>query len=294
MAFASAAHESSPYWVGDLLAYATDRQDWKDKFDQALTVTGLARQTLHNLTTISRKVQEPERQIAPSISHAKEVAPLPSADQRRLLTKARDEGLSSSELARTVRAESRRRVIDGQAVLEGMYRVIYSDNPWLYNNRQPSGSGAADHYPGMTIEAQCKLPIAAHALPNSVLLMWVTAPLILANPGPREVGEAWGFTYKTHIVWDKVRHNAGHYTGANHEILTIWTRGSCTPDLPIDLPDSVQVIQRGDEHSAKPEEFRRLIEKHWTSGPYLELFGRDRHDGWTVFGNDAKLWAEEA
>lgn len=293
MAFASAAHEASPYWVGDLLAYASDREDWKEKFDQAITVTGLARQTLHNLTTVSRKVQEPERRISPSLSHSKEVMSLPSADQRRFLTRARDEGLTSSELARTVRAESRRKVIDGQAILEGMYRVILSDNPWVYNNRQASGSGAADHYGGMSIEAQCKLPIAAHALPNSILFMWTTAPLILANPGPREVGEAWGFTYKTQIVWDKVVHNKGHYTGANHEILTIWTRGSCTPDVPVDLPDSVQVVQRTGEHSEKPEDFRRLIEKHWTSGPYLELFARERHEGWTCFGNDAKLWTAE-
>jgi N6-adenosine-specific RNA methylase IME4 len=78
--------------------------------------------------------------------------------------------------------------------------------------------------------------------------------------------EAWGFEYKTGAVWDKVLHNFGHYVSIRH--LLIATRGSCTPDRPTPMIDSVQTIRRGDVHSAKPEEFRQMIERLY-DGPYL-------------------------
>jgi N6-adenosine-specific RNA methylase IME4 len=292
--FACASHEGSPYWIGDLMAYSDSREDWRDKIDQAMVVTGLALQTLKNLGYISRHVEEHERLLAPTPAHAAEVASLERPEQTKYLENARAEGLTVREMRLQIRADRRRRIIDGQAQLEGMYRVIYADPSWPYGDRPPSGVGVEEHYPTMTIEDLCKLPVQAHALPDSVLLMWTTAPVILQHPGPREVGEAWGFTYKQQYIWDKVERNWGNYTGGNHEILTIWTRGSCLPDVQIDLPDSVQVIRKSEVHSAKPEEFRRLIEKHWTHGPYLELFGRERVEGWAVFGNDARLWAQEA
>ena len=125
-------------------------------------------------------------------------------------------------------------------------------------------------------------------------MCWVTAPMLLENPGPREVIEAWGFKPKTGIVWDKVLHNWGHYVGVYHEHLIIATRGSCMPDVPTPLPDSVQVIRRSGEHSEKPEFFRKeIIERLYTTGPRLELFGRRPVEGWSVFGNDARLWQKE-
>lgn len=296
MQFAMACEESSPFWVGELWNYANEQHYDKKQVQQALATIGrvLALKTLDNHGSIAKKVTAKAKELAPSIAHADIVTSLPPDEQVEWMDKASSTEMTVRDLRLSVKAARRTRVIEGQAVLEGLYRVIMSDNPWMYGNRPPSGSGAIEHYPGMSIEDQCKLPIAAHAMPNSVLFMWTTAPLILQNPGPRDVGEAWGYKYKQQIVWDKVDGTYSNYTGGNHEILTIWTRGQCTPDLPTDLPDSVQVIRKSDEHSAKPEEFRRLIEKHWTIGPYLELFGRERHDGWTVFGNDARLWPQQA
>jgi hypothetical protein len=63
--------------------------------------------------------------------------------------------------------------------------------------------------------------------------------------------EAWGFTYKTSFVWDKVRHNYGHYNSVRHELLLVCTRGSCTPDEPTPMPDSVVVEERSDVHSER-------------------------------------------
>lgn len=291
--FIKRAHQASGWWLADWLRYGDTRAEWQERIDAALGETGLSEKTLKNVRAIGSIDKSRRRESVEFGLHA-EVAAMDPDDQTRWLDLAESEGWTRRELRLSIHAAARRAVINGQAVLEGMYRVIYSDNPWLYGDRPSSGVGQAEHYPPMTIEEQCKLPIAAHAMPNAVLLMWITAPVALQNPGPREVGEAWGFTYKQQIIWDKVDHNLGHYTGCQHEILTIWTRGSCLPDLATDLPDSVQVIRKSRQHSEKPEEFRRLIEKHWTSGPYLELFGRERHEGWTVFGNDARLWATQA
>lgn len=285
--FIKRAHKASGFWLADWLRYGDERSDWKARLSQAVDATDLSEKTLKNVRAVG--AMRVRREDVDFGNHA-ELAALSEREQERWLEKCATEGWDRRELRLHLRVARRAKVIEGQAVLEGMYRVIYSDNPWIYDDRQPSGSSSGAHFPGMTIEEQCKLPVGAHALPNSVLFMWVTAPLILSNPGPREVGEAWGFTYKQQRIWDKVDGTHSYYTGGNHEILTIWTRGSCTPDLPTDLGDSIEIVRKSREHSAKPEAFRDWIMKHWTTGPYLELFGRHRVPGWTVWGNDARLW----
>jgi N6-adenosine-specific RNA methylase IME4 len=294
MQFAGAAAESAPYWWGDLMRYAESRADWAERLSQALEVSGLAKQTLLNYTSICNRVEEPERRLAPSVGHAAEVAPLPRAEQTKWLESARTEGWTVRDLRLELRAAKRRRIIDGQATLEGMFRLLYADCPWLYNDRPPSGSGAQAHYPGMTIEQLCALPVAVHALPNAAMGFWVTAPMLYEEcstgvPGPFAVIKAWGFTPKTQIIWDKVEHGWGNYVSVRHEILVICTRGSCTPDRPTPMIDSVITARPEPEHSAKPAIFRQTLERLW-DGPYLELFASEPVAGWTVFGNDARLW----
>lgn len=291
-AFAAAVEEAAPYWLADLLDYAETRTDWNERLDQAIAATNLARKTILNHSSVGRKVQGRARQLSPSFTHSRVVAKLEPKEQEKWLEEARSRELTSSEMAREIRRAARRRVIEGQAVLEGLHRVIYADPPWVYGNRPPSGSGAADHYDGMTVEQLCKLPVAAHAHVDAVLFMWVTAPMLYENPGPREVIEAWGFKPKTGIVWDKVDHNFGNYVSVRHEHLLIATRGSCLPDRATPMEDSVQTERPNGEHSSKPASFRRLIERMY-DGPYLELFARERVEGWTAFGNDAALWHQQ-
>lgn len=281
---ASASHEASPYWVADLVAYADTRQDWREKLSQAHIVTGLSEKTLHNLGYLGRHVGLKARKLAPTPSHAAEVASLPPAEQHEWLSKSRDEGWTRQELRAEIRAAKRRGVIEGQAVLEGRYRVIYADPPWRYGDAQKSGSRARDHYPDMSIDEICALPVGSHAMPHAVLFMWATAPILLENPGPREVVEAWGFTPKAQIIWDKVEHNVGSYVSVRHEILIIAVRGLGRPDRPTPMVDSVQTVRHDRTHSGKPEDFRKIIERLY-DGPYLELFARRQVKGWTCWGN---------
>jgi N6-adenosine-specific RNA methylase IME4 len=301
LAFACAAHESSPYWVGDLIAHAESRQEWNEKLDQAISITRLARGTLLNLGYISRRVDEEARELSPSIEHSKEVAPMPPARQRRWLEKAKTEGWTVRELRVNIRASQRAAIIEGQAHLSGMFRFILADPPWLYQDSGPTADGslgkAARRFPGMSIERMMQLPVAAHAMPVATLGMWVTAPFVYPEkgPGPRELAEAWGFLYKAQFVWHKVLGMPGHQNHVCHENLFLFTRGADRPDVPTPQPKSVITIRRGEEweHSQKPEEVQQMIERHWTTGPYLELFGRRKRTGWTVFGNDARLWAKQ-
>lgn len=165
---------------------------------------------------------------------------------------------------------------------EGKYRVIYADPPWSYGDERSGFGGAVDHYNTMTMEELKNMPVASLSEDNAVLFLWGTAPLLSEA---LELIEAWGFKYKTNIVWDKVKGSLGNYTSVKHEHLFIATRGSGVPDNTTRV-DSVQTIERTSRHSEKPEEFRNIIETLYSYGNKLELFARKKVDGWEVYGNE--------
>lgn len=294
--FIQRAHQASGWWLADWLRYGESRTDWNERLSQAVQTTGLSEKRLKNVRAIGAIPPSRRRDKVEFELHGA-VAGMEDSEQEHWLERTETEGWTLHELRMEIRAAKRRAVIEGQASLSGMFRVIYADPPWRYGNAgviAGSAYGRAEaHYPTMAIEDLCRLPVQAHAMPNAVLFLWVPAPLLLENPGPREVLEAWGFTYKANFVWDKVLGMPGAYNHVTHEHLLVCSRGDGKPDVPTPQPKSVITIRRGDEHSGKPADVRRMIEKHYTIGPYLELFGRAPVEGWKVFGNDASLWAEE-
>lgn len=165
------------------------------------------------------------------------------------------------------------------------FRIIYSDPAWSYNDKQdtPQLGGAAKHYDTMSVSEICKLPVNNISEKDSVLFLWVTSPLL---EDAFTVIKAWGFKYKTSFVWDKVKHNMGHYNSVRHEMLLIATKGSCTPDNKT-LYDSVQSIERNDNHSEKPIEFLNIIDDLYNYGNKLEMFCRNiKKDKWYGWGNE--------
>jgi N6-adenosine-specific RNA methylase IME4 len=123
----------------------------------------------------------------------------------------------------------------------------------------------------MSIEELCRYPVKNLAADNAVLFLWVTVPF-LDECWP--VITSWGFEYKASFVWDKVLHNYGHYNSVRHELLLVCARGKFLPESN-ELIDSVITIERSDEHSEKPEEFRKLIDELYPTGNRIELFARD-------------------
>ena len=188
-----------------------------------------------------------------------------------------------------IRAEKTARRMDARTICvqesaklpDAKFRVIYADPPWKYGDQLTEDYGPTKfHYPSMSIAELCSMPIKGIIEPDSVLFLWVTSPM-LCECIP--VIGAWGFEYKTSIVWWKQAHNMGHYVSNQHEFLLICTRGSCTPDIKELLP-SVLVVKRG-KHSEKPNEAREMIETLYPHGKRLELFARKQSPGWAVFGN---------
>jgi N6-adenosine-specific RNA methylase IME4 len=163
------------------------------------------------------------------------------------------------------------------------YRIIYADPPWKYGNAMPEYvTEPQDYYLLMNTEDICAMPIKDITEKDAVLFLWSTSPHL---PEALQVAKEWGFTYKTTFIWDKIKHNMGHYNSVRHEILLVCTKGACTPDVKR-LFDSV-VSEERTEHSKKPNVFREIIETIYTYGNKIELFARETPEGWDVFGNQS-------
>ncbi|WP_374275340.1 MT-A70 family methyltransferase [Brevundimonas sp.] len=181
-----------------------------------------------------------------------------------------------------------RRFADGRR-----FRTILADPPWQFQNR--TGKVAPEHkrlnrYSTMTLDDICGLPVADVADSPAHLYMWVPNALL---PEGLKVMEAWGFQYKSNLVWHKIRKDGGSdgrgvgfYFRNVTELILFGTRGK---NARTEAPGRSQVnmIQtRKREHSRKPDEQYELIEQ-CSQGPYLELFARGERPKWAVWGNQA-------
>lgn len=160
----------------------------------------------------------------------------------------------------------------------GTYEVIYADPPWSYDNSGFTQS-AASHYPTMTIDEICNLDIESLTNDKSVLFMWATSPLL---EDAFRVINAWGFRYKASMVWIKDRApGIGWWVKTKHEILLIACKEINHPEEKFDSVVSAPVTT----HSSKPHEFYDMIEKMY-SGNKIELFARNKREGWDNWGNE--------
>lgn len=209
-------------------------------------------------------------------SHAQKLASQPADKQEQII-----EGKRS--LTQIQREQKAIEISKKVSLPDAKYRVIYADPPWSYGNTQPDyQTEQRDHYPVMKLSDICALDIKGICEDNSVLFLWVTSPILEES---FQVIKAWGFKYKSSFVWDKIKHNMGHYNSVRHEFLLICVRGSCQPDVP-KLFDSVQSIERT-EHGKKPSEFYEIIETIYPNGKKIELFARGKREGWDGYGHQA-------
>lgn len=170
-------------------------------------------------------------------------------------------------------------VADLQVLIDNgeVFSTIYADPPWQYSNQGTRGS-TDNHYGTMPLKEIAALPVAQLAASNAHLHLWTTNAFL--EDSFRIIRE-WGFKFKSAFVWVKPQIGMGNYWRVSHEYMLLGVRGSC-PFRDRSLP-SWEEIPRG-RHSEKPERVRELIERV-SPGPYLELFGRKKSPGWTVWGN---------
>lgn len=162
---------------------------------------------------------------------------------------------------------------DGQT-----FGCLYADPPWAYSN-QATRASTHNHYSTMSVDEICALPIGELAARESHLHLWTTNAFLFECP---RIFAAWGFEFKSSFVWVKPQMGIGNYWRNSHELLLLGIRGGLRGQHH-GLQSWLEA-PRG-EHSRKPERIRDLIEQ-LSPGPYLELFGRSRTPGWSVWGNE--------
>ena len=176
------------------------------------------------------------------------------------------------------------------AGLTGEYTTLLIDPPWRFSNS--TGKVAPEHrrlhrYQTMSLEELVRLPVRSHVASPAHLYLWVPNAML---PDGLAVMRAWGFTYKTNLVWNKVRadggpdrRGVGFYFRNTTELVLFGVRGSLrTREAGRRQPNAMFTRKR--EHSRKPDELYEIIEA-CSPGPYLELFARNRRPGWTVWGD---------
>lgn len=177
------------------------------------------------------------------------------------------------------------------------FRTILADPPWQFQNR--TGKMAPEHhrlsrYGTMSLDEIKELPVADITEEPAHLYLWVPNALL---PEGLAVMQAWGFDYKSNIVWHKVRKDGGpdgrgvgFYFRNVTELVLFGVRGKNARTLQ---PGRTQVnflATRKREHSRKPDEFYDIVEA-CSPGPRLEMFARGSRPGWATWGNQADEYA---
>jgi len=176
---------------------------------------------------------------------------------------------------------------------QSRFATVLADPPWQFVNR--TGKIAPEHrrlsrYGTMSLQEIMELPVSDIAQPTAHLYLWVPNALL---PDGLAVMKAWGFTYKSNIVWHKVRKDGGSdgrgvgfYFRNVTEVILFGVRGKNARTLSPGRSQVNLLATRKREHSRKPDEQYALIEA-CSSGPYLELFARGARKSWTSWGNQA-------
>jgi site-specific DNA-methyltransferase (adenine-specific) len=168
------------------------------------------------------------------------------------------------------------------------FEVVYVDPPWSFRNTNTGGSlksGAAQKYPVMDLGAITRLAVPALAAPSSVLALWVPSSLKFSHG--LEVIRAWDFEYITTVYWEKTGRLGMGFWFRNQveELLICKRRRGYVEPFRCRVPNIIHAP--AEEHSAKPEAFRQLLEK--ATGKIsrrrnVELFARRAVPGWTCLG----------
>ena len=173
------------------------------------------------------------------------------------------------------------------------FSTILADPPWRFENR--TGKMAPEHrrlarYETMTLDDICGLPVEGVAADTAHLYMWTPNALL---PEALQVMAAWGFNYKSNLIWHKIRKDGGSdgrgvgfYFRNVTEIILFGVRGKNARTLAPGRRQVNMIETRKREHSRKPDEQYELIEA-CSPGPYLELFARGERPRWSVWGNQA-------
>jgi N6-adenosine-specific RNA methylase IME4 len=163
------------------------------------------------------------------------------------------------------------------------YQIIYADPPWEWKTYSSKGRKKTSdrHYLLTATDDLMKLPIESISDKSCALFMWVQDGHLETG---LKLGNAWGFTYKTiGFMWDKQNFGMGYWTRKGAEICMLFTKGH-----PKRVSASVRqfISEKATTHSTKPVEVRNRIVQLMGDLPRIELFARQKTEGWDVWGNE--------
>lgn len=176
------------------------------------------------------------------------------------------------------------------------FQTILADPPWQFQNR--TGKMAPEHkrlsrYATMTLPEIAALPVSRIVADTAHLYLWIPNAML---PDGLEVMKAWGFHYKSNIIWHKIRKDGGpdgrgvgFYFRNTTEIVLFGVRGKNARTLTPGRRQVNFIATRKREHSRKPDELFDIIEA-CSPGPRLELFARGPRKGWAVWGHESESY----
>jgi hypothetical protein len=232
-----------------------------------------------------------------SVSAAADIATQPIEEQREIVARGEREILRAAQDIRARKAEIRR--------AERIERLAVTCNPKPSVPKRPTLCGALCRSAVAFQSLQRRIrrrarggqplshDVARRDLrsagpkscqPRAALFMWTTVPHLRES---FDVLVAWGFEYKTNIVWVKDKIGLGYFVRNQHELLLVATRGDMPLPSPGNRPPSVITAPRR-EHSRKPDEAYELIERMYPELPKIELFARHARPGWAAWGNEVE------
>jgi N6-adenosine-specific RNA methylase IME4 len=263
--------------------------------DDTATKTGKGRSTVARDVTRAKQCTVLGKIIGTSLDSGSEIdalAKMSKEDQENLATRARDGETIS---ARTELKKQRRKTRESElavkqiAMPQKSYGVILADPPWQFTPRSDETGmdrAADNHYQTMGTDAIAALTLPA--APDCVCFLWATVPML---PEALRVLEAWGFSYKSNFAWIKDKDGTGFWSRNRHELLLIGAKGTIPAPAHGEQYSSVIEAPRG-EHSAKPFVVHEMIETMFPTLPRIELFAREKFEGWESWGNEVADAAE--
>jgi N6-adenosine-specific RNA methylase IME4 len=186
-----------------------------------------------------------------------------------------------------------------KAVGDNKFRTILADPPWQFQNR--TGKMAPEHkrlsrYSTMTLQEIKDLPVDAITTETAHLYLWIPNALLADG---LQVMEHWGFTYKTNLIWYKIRKDGGpdrrgvgFYFRNVTEMILFGVKGKNARTLQAGRSQENILSSQKREHSRKPDEQYDLIEA-CSPGPYMELFARGPRENWCSWGNQAEEYTPD-
>jgi N6-adenosine-specific RNA methylase IME4 len=277
------------WWIGDWWVFGENRKWGKGR--EIAEQVGWPYQYLADCGSVARAYQFSYRyENLTWLHHRLAMAESDPRKRRQWLARAVKEQWSTNQLKTEIARQAaldKCAKIDLDAQKLGRVPVLYGDPPWQYEHPPMGGSNRSieNHYPTMTLDQICALPVAQIAHDDSVLFLWATNPKLYEV---MKVLDSWAFDYRTDMVWVKDKIGMGYYAREKHETLLIARRGELPPPVPDMRPDSVIEAPRL-EHSAKPTIVYDIIDRMYPTLHKVELFNRGglSRPLWKAWGNQS-------